>query len=66
MVSTGQPAGEDLPLDFSAHIRVNRRVWEEWGKMFDHGPIGKRWGRSAALHRFMVDQITKQSGEGVA
>ncbi len=54
---------DELPLDYSAHIRVNRKVWEEWGTLLDRGPIGKRWGRSNALHRFMVEQVEQLRAE---
>ncbi len=55
---------EELPLDYSVHIRVNRRVWEQFGTVVEGVPdeararaAGQRWGRSRAIHEFMLQQI---------
>lgn len=55
---------EDLPLDYSVHIRVNRHVWEQFEAVVQGVPdeararaAGQRWGRSRAIHEFMLQQI---------
>lgn len=54
---------EELPLDYSVHIRVNRSVWDKWGKQLGRGPIGQRWGRSQALHEFMLRQVAENEAK---
>lgn len=61
---------EDLPLDYSVHIRVNRRVWEQFEAVVQGVPdeararaAGQRWGRSHALHQYMVAEIERARQE---
>lgn len=64
-VATGEGGDdvEELPADFVARLRINRRLWERYGELVGDGSTraGGRSPRLAAYIRSEVERLEKEN-----